>query len=230
MQAQLVSLFILLISAVGIFVGVSRHTSVSNTLEERKKKKALREAQEKADRIVSKAVRESKSMLIDAELTSIKSLSEDKRVVKHLEKEYGKELDELLAQTLSEIKESMTKTADLYESYAETAEREFKQQLDALSKATLNRYMNQIKQSQIQIEATRKTISDTYQQIAQANIGQIQTMSTSYQTQVKKTIEANYLSLFQEMSKRILGKSMTEEDQLAIVLKALKEAKEEGFF
>lgn len=189
----------------------------------------LKRAQDRADQILTHAIKSSQDLLVRAELEGVKQVAQQKLQFKKVEDEYLRSFADLLSKVAQNLNTQIS-----------LKQQETERTLNALSQQLNSVISNREKEFADKNEQFRKEQEKIFFNFSEAAKAEIKQQIENEMRQTKgiieqykqsrlKAIEDNLVDLVGQTALKTLGKTLSFEDQTDLVLKALEEAKEEGF-
>lgn len=218
-----VSLILATTTIAGILLYLYEHNLREKTNLENEKQ--LEEYKQKAFDILHQSLDKSQQMLGEAELESIKVVSDTKFYTKKAEEKYQTELKNVITQSEQAIMEAQKELVGFIHKIEEKSE-----SLEQFSKEEAKTSINQIftkleeRLSNFLVSTEQKTISSIELEIKSAR-----ELIENYKNAQLKLIDENIIAMMEQTLNTVLGKKLSLKEQVDLVYEALEKAKVDKF-
>lgn len=174
----------------------------------------LGEYKEKGLNLLYQSMKESQTILGQAELDGLKAVAEGKFSAQKLEENYSAKLDEIIRQSQVSITDAQGKVT------------QYMQSLEGLGQEKINELFGKLEQrlSDFLVSTEQKT---TYS--IELELKSARQLIETYKNEQLKLIDENIMSMMEQTLSLVLSKKLTLKDQLDLVYEALEKAKVEKF-
>lgn len=208
----------------------------------------LKQAQHKAQQITYDAMKQSREMLVTAEIAGTKVIAKDKVESAKIEKMYEEKLGELADKTKEllekyghEAEKNTEKTRALLDKYAQEAEHSFSSLTTSLSESVIKGIKNNeqvIRDEAVRVSqkmtATFDALEKRFKDQIESNIKQefatAKEVIKTYRKEQLTLIDTYIVTLVERTSAIALQKELSLGEHVKLIHRALEEAKSEGVF
>jgi len=186
----------------------------------------VKKAQRKAQKIIQDAKESAKVMLVDAELQSVKIISEGKVETKDIRESYRRKIDELAKDVESSFTQHARGAEKIYSDYSETFQKQFEEKTKSVEK-NMKDLSDQFTSVFSEIKEEGKLrISEQIDK----EIKDIKEVVDAYKKSRLTLVDNQIVTLVEKTASIVLKKNMSLKDHADVIIKALSDAKQKNIF